>query len=690
MYRVYADDLCIYNDLATEQEVRLVAPTVEWADNSTGTFTFTIPTVNVGYEALTLMQSKIKIFRNDELIWVGRPIKETKDFWKNRQITCEGAMGYLNDVIQPQRDLSDAEFVNVFHGYPAEYLQIILDYHNRVMHENGLDDRRIFMGRVTVTDMMKSDDPDEEYYNPDTKEPVADYVPTIYIDNKSTMECISEKLTGGKNVKGEDLEGHLRFRIESDAFYLDYLKDPIEENPQIIEFGKNLLDFTVNYDESDFCTVLYPRGASEGQEVGNMSKHIELMDYQNGDYTKSDMVFHVTAPKLFYPAGVQQFGYIERTLDISDEQDETVLLDKAMEWFTKNRFNDMELNLKAFDLTYLGMGEQFLRYMDSVHVRSIPHGLDKDFPVLGVSIPLDQPQNASYTLGKKKVQSLSAQSSQVSKDIKETQEYTISKTNEVYHKSETLIRNATTGVVNTMMNQYGAEAMVIVDLDKNDPDDQEILEKIHDGTITVEDLGDRHMWVWNLGGLAYFEHGLNEDFKVAIDMEGKINCDFLKGGTIEGQKIKGGTIEGAQFTSKSSSQTMTLDNSSLEIKDSNHFNKYVIFNVDGDDGRIISYNENIVLGANYGYIQLNSATASGHIILNTGSRNENYIGLQTANAYLGTPRNDAHRILTKSEIQSMIDSSSGGGESGDYVTQDDLELALNLAKLWVTENFVQK
>lgn len=704
MYRIYCDDTLIYNDIAPEEEVRLIAPTVEWSDNSTGSLTFTMPQVNVGYEDLTLMKSKIKLYRNDDLIWVGRPIKETKDFWKNRQITCEGAMGYLNDVIQPQRELPGDQYEDQFHGYPEEFLQIILDYHNEVMHQNGLDDRRIFLGTVTVTDMMKSEDPDEEYYSA-TGESVETFVPTIYTDHKNTFELISEKLISGKNVKGDDLEGHLRFHIVNGTYYLDYLKDPIDQADQEIEFGKNLLDFTINYDESEFCTVLHPLGASDGESVGNMSAHIELLPEQNGEHTKDEMIFNVTAPRVFYPAGVTEFGYIEKTVEFSDITDEDVLLDKTMEWFTKNRFNDMEIDIKAFDLAYMGVQYEFLHYMDSVHVRSLPHGLDKNFPVLGVSIPLDQPQNASYTLGKKKVQSLSTHQSEVSKEMKENRDYALAQTTNAYHKSETLIRNATSGVVNVMQNNFGAEAMVIVDLDKDVPADQAILQKIHDGTITVEDLGDRHMWVWNLGGLAYFEHGLSHDSKVAIDMEGKINADFIKAGT-----IKGINIEGAAFSTPRISNNYYID------IDRNTLNYFYVDPNTGYDRLIGQIDASAPTSSSGGIGDLYIATFGTDVDMSMSTGNQMrlaapnglYLFSTNSTAYLSKYGRGFQEIATVDYVDNAI-----GSVTGDYVTTTEMNNAISDAlspyptstqvanaissalsgyatKDWVREHFVKK
>jgi hypothetical protein len=407
-----------------------------------------------------------------------------------------------------------------------------------------------------------------------------------------------------------------------------------------------------------------------------MSAHIELLPEQDGEHVKDDMVFNIVAPRVFYPVGVEEFGYIERTVEFSDITDEDVLLDKTMEWFTKNRFNDMELDLKAFDLAYMGVQYEFLHYMDSVHVRSLPHGLDKDFPVLGVNIPLDQPQNATYTLGKKKVQSLSAHQSEVSKEMKENRDYTLAQTTNAYHKSETLIRNTTTGVVNVMQNNYGAEAMVIVDLDKDKPADQEILQKIHDGTITVEDLGDRHMWVWNLGGLAYFEHGLSQDSKVAIDMEGKINADFIKAGTIRGVDVRGATV----------SSRYSPDGYYVEmINDRLNF----FYNNGTNPDRLIGelYSATATSGESHFGVSANGSNtslvlSSGNMILMT-SPSDMHIFSTNGTIYISKRSGAESEVATLNELNNAI-------SSLDFATEDYVQGACDLVKLWVSQNFEPK
>lgn len=553
MYSIYCDDICIYNDTSVDVGARLVAPTVTWEDNAAGTCTFTMPPSNAGYESLTLMQSLIVVKKFDEEIWWGRPIKEQKDFWKNRIITCEGALAFLNDVIQPQRMFEQNATtatppIYSFDGTPEAYLRVILDYHNQ-------NSRYKFnLKKVTVTKYMEDEDDNDEYY---------EYI-VVRTDFKNTLECISEKLTNNEKVGG-----HILCYRENGIYQLEYLKDPDDEGVQTVEFGKNLLEFTRDYDDSQYCTVLYPRGESLGDsEIQGLSEYLELDPTKDGEYTFTDedhpdpIVLRQTAPRLINEAGLNAYGWIERVMDFSEGKTEDKLLEKAGEWMTKNRFQDMELNIKAFDLAYLNVDYESIEFMQNIHVISRPHGLDRNFPVLGINIPLDQPQNASYTLGKKKVASLSAHTSSVTAEveknkdwadiahmddyariqveIKKRQEAIAAAIEQAGRDALEKIKTFTTGRIGIKQNSYGADALVIIPT----LSDQEFAD------LNIETCT-KPMWVWNYEGLAFLPNGWNGSKKpgVAITNDGNIVANDIHAATITANQIHGGSIVAGQIDS---------------------------------------------------------------------------------------------------------------------------------------------
>lgn len=553
MYSIFCDDICIYNDVSVDIGARLIAPTVTWEDNAAGTCTFTMPPTNTGYDKLVLMQSLIVVKKFDKEVWWGRPIKEQKDFWKNRIITCEGCLAFLNDVIQPQRLFEQNTTVAQppvynFDGTPEQYLRVILDYHNQ---NSGY---KFNLKKVTVTKYMEDEDDNDEYY---------EYI-VVRTDFKNTLECISEKLTNNEKVGG-----HIVCYRENGVYQIEYLKDPDEAGVQTIELGKNLLDFTTDYDDSQYCTVLYPRGESLGDsEIQGLTEYLELDPNKDGVYTFEDedhpdpIELRQKAPRLINEAGVNTYGWIERVMDFSEGKTEDKLLEKAGEWMTKNRFKDMQLEIKAFDLAYMDINYEAIEFMQNIHVISRPHGLDRNFPVLGISIPLDQPQNATYTLGKKKVSTLSTHTSSVTAEVEKNKDWAeIAHTDdfariqlEIKNRQDAIndaieqagedaakkIKSFTTGRIGIKQNNYGADALVIIPT----------LSDSEFADLDIESCT-KPMWVWNYEGLGFLQNGWNgtRNPNVAITNDGHIKADRIDAATVNANQINGGSILAGQIDS---------------------------------------------------------------------------------------------------------------------------------------------
>lgn len=227
MYSVFADDICIYDDKSPSDLVTLINPKLTLAENSAGSFSFTMPSTNAGYEAVQRMKTEISVKRNNEEIWAGRVITEDKDYWNNRKLTCEGELAYLNDVLQP----------------PAAYYEWeIRPFINKVLanYNSKADEKRKFnTGIVTV----------EPYtYGGYLNEGI-----TCTTNLARTFEVLKTNLL-------DRYGGHFRVRKNDGLRYLDYINEYPNRNTQEIDFHTNLIDFTRNWDDTDIATVIIPYG----------------------------------------------------------------------------------------------------------------------------------------------------------------------------------------------------------------------------------------------------------------------------------------------------------------------------------------------------------------------------------------------------------------------------------------------
>ena len=221
MYSIFADSICIYNDVSPHEGLNAESPTLELAESSAGSLRITIPKGNAGYKYIETLKTDIVVKKYGREIWAGRVLAEEKDFYNNRVLYCEGELAFLNDTEQPRGE---------YHNITVRgFLELLISNHNSKVAIN----RRFKVGEVTVTD------PNDSLYR--------------FTNRETTWECIQSKLL-------DKLGGIIRVRKEANVRYIDYLADYPRINTQVIRFGDNLLDLKKSWDLTDFATVILPLG----------------------------------------------------------------------------------------------------------------------------------------------------------------------------------------------------------------------------------------------------------------------------------------------------------------------------------------------------------------------------------------------------------------------------------------------
>lgn len=178
---------------------------------------------------------------------------------------------------------------------------------------------------------------------------------------------------------------------------------------------------------------------------------------------------------------------------------------------------------------------KYINLLDKVHVYSQPHGLDRDFPVLKMSIPLNNPSDTKYTLNSTFEADLTSTTSEANEELK-------NKIREIPNQSVILTeakRNA------TQLINSGGNGFVTLRREKLENgelgDIKEILiTDTRDYTLSTK------CWRWNENGLGYsdtgFKDGKDPTFKLAMTMDGSIVADFITAGLLSGDRIRGGTL----------------------------------------------------------------------------------------------------------------------------------------------------
>lgn len=341
MYKVYYDDVIIH-DLS--QGLSLIDGTIDLEDNSAGGFTFTIPPMHPAYSSLIIRKGTITVKKGDEVIFCGRAITDSKDFYKNREIFCEGELNYLMDSYQRPE-----EFHNVS---VLQYFSHLIEVHNA-----QIPDKAFEVGMVTVTD------PNDSLYR--------------YTDYDSTLKTVQEDLL-------KPLGGHIRVRYEGGKRYIDYLADYPRRCQQEVRFGKNLLDFVSENDLSDVFSALIPLGA----KLEDSEERLTIKSVNDGSDT------------LIYQPLIDRFGYIVRT-EVWDDVTQAINLKTKGEIFLQSALvENLSLDVTAIDLKNAGLEDtDSIKLLDEIRVVSEPHSLDAIFPVSKMTIPLSSPADQKFSLG---------------------------------------------------------------------------------------------------------------------------------------------------------------------------------------------------------------------------------------------------------------------------------------------------
>ena len=366
IYRVEVDNVDIY-DLSVKSKV-LLSPKVTDEINVSSAFDFTMPPMHQSYDLIQPLKSTVKVYEDNDLIFIGRPIEYKIDFWKNKKWHFEGPLSYFNDTIQTPWESDNTN--------TTEFLRRIIRVHNSFVTA----DRQFTLGNVTVNVNKK-----------------------LYrkLNYESSWTAINNYLL---NAEG----GYIFIRHENGINYIDYLAEMPYSTNQPIKFGMNLLDFTRNFNLDDIVTVLAPFGrkdTSKSEEDDDWDEEDwEEYNEENDDEEEEDddiidvsSVNHgsiwVKNDTLF-----NQYGWIAQTQTWSDLHTPQDVYDKAVEWLADKQYDHLIIEAKASELSQLNPNYTKFKVGQSIQIISEPHDLNKFYPLTKIEIELDSAEK-TVTLG---------------------------------------------------------------------------------------------------------------------------------------------------------------------------------------------------------------------------------------------------------------------------------------------------
>ena len=347
MYRIYADNTLIYDSTLEDYKIGKGQITKE-ADKS-GSFVFSVYPDHPYYSQFVRMKTVVTVYKSGRIVFRGRILDDTTDYWNNKTITCEGELGFLQDSVARPFD---------FKGSPADLFAKFINEHNGEVDEW----KQFKVGTVTVVDE-----------NGQISRSAGGYGTML-----DTMQSA---------LLDSALGGHFYITHGDDGTdpipTLHYVADYPKTAAQGIEFGVNLKDYTKKVSAADLATCIIPLGASSGSD----GERLTIEDKNGG----KDYIYDANA--------VAMYGWIVKVVTWDDVTLDNHLLTKGRAWLQSVVNEHATIELNAIDLHLLDRSIESYNVCEYVHATSKPHGLDALMLCSKQTMDLLKPDNDTVTLG---------------------------------------------------------------------------------------------------------------------------------------------------------------------------------------------------------------------------------------------------------------------------------------------------
>lgn len=353
MYSIYSDGYLIYD--SRMQDYVAMDPKLTLKANEAGQLTFTLPTTNPSISHITRLKSRIKVYRDSSLIFLGRVIEDDISLDATQVFVAEGTLAYLLDsVVRP----FTAEEIT-----PAELFTRFLTAHNSQVNPG----QRFTQGSCTVTSSSTVSLTAEDYIS--TWSAIKTYLLDVY---------------GGYLVVSFDT---------NENPVLSYLSDVTDTATQHIEFGENLRSLAVSRNADETYTACIPLGAKQNEidEHSTSEARLTIADANDGlDY----LIDTTTAAEygiIYAPVSLTTFP---------EEKNATYLKQKGLSWLANSGVKlKRSITLTAVDLHNLDKNVEAFSFLDKVMVSCIDICPEEIFVLSSMDIPLNDPANTVIALG---------------------------------------------------------------------------------------------------------------------------------------------------------------------------------------------------------------------------------------------------------------------------------------------------
>ena len=300
-----------------------------------------------------------------KILFRGRIRKVSMSMNGSIDVTCEGAMAYLNDTTVRPYKTYDTDEIDCEINAPTkagELFEWFIEQHNARVSNRCEKFKVGINAGVNFGALQRGTG-----------------------TRPTTLKEMREKLT---KLCG----GYFRVRYVGEDNYLDWLNaDGSSEAAQSVELGQNLLDLNTGADGKDIYTAIVPVGKTgEGEDEKDVTIDDEHA-YVGGGYD-------IVGDAVVDTAMAERYGVIEKLMEYDHLSQPQALADKAVADLAAGKLSD-SITVSATDLHYADATVQQIDYLQRVQVTSEPHGIDRMMLCVGRTINLVDPKATRYSFG---------------------------------------------------------------------------------------------------------------------------------------------------------------------------------------------------------------------------------------------------------------------------------------------------
>lgn len=355
-----------------EESVQISAGKLVEESGQSPTLSFTVQPTHPLWRAFnreSVMNTEREIelteHETQKILFRGRIRKVSMSMNGSIDVTCEGAMAYLNDTTVRPYKTYDTDEIDCEINAPAkagELFEWFIEQHNSRVSNRCEKFKVGINAGVNFGALQRGTG-----------------------TRPTTLKEMREKLT---KLCG----GYFRVRYVGEDNYLDWLNaDGSSEAAQSVELGQNLLDLNTGADGKDIYTAIVPVGKTgEGEDEKDVTIDDEHA-YVGGGYD-------IVGDAVVDTAMAERYGVIEKLMEYDHLSQPQALADKAVADLAAGKLSD-SITVSATDLHYADPTVQQIDYLQRVQVTSEPHGIDRMMLCVGRTINLVDPKATRYSFG---------------------------------------------------------------------------------------------------------------------------------------------------------------------------------------------------------------------------------------------------------------------------------------------------